>query len=239
MDKKKDNEGVVEATLFISGRFLTKEDLVMFTGINPISLEETLKKLEDKYQEDNGALHMVIRNGLYKMDIKPGYAWLTNKLASGSSEFTKAEQETLAIIAYKQPITQALVVRIRGNKGYDHVRKLIDVGLIKGKRVGHTLELRLDETFYNYFDLKNKERIKEKAKEGGVKEEKQEEPQEVKEESKEEVKEEPQEEEKEEPQEETPEEEEKVTRTNMQTDLFSNSNKKEEGQDFGDMTTEP
>ncbi len=156
--KSKNNEGIVEATLFIAGRFLTMQDLVMYTGINPISLREVLTKLEEKYKGGEGALSLVVKGDLYKMDIKEEFSWLTNKLASGSSEFTKAEQETLAIIAYKQPITQALVVKIRGNKGYDHVRKLIDVGLIKGKRVGHTRELRLDDTFYNYFSLKNKER---------------------------------------------------------------------------------
>jgi segregation and condensation protein B len=92
------------------------------------------------------------------MDIKEEHAWLTNKLASGSSEFTRAEQETLAIIAYKQPINQSVVVKIRGNKGYDHVKKLIDVGLVKTRKVGHTLELRLDDAFYNYFSIKSKER---------------------------------------------------------------------------------
>lgn len=164
MPKIKNNEGIVEATLFIAGRYLTKDDLVMFTGINPISLDETLKKLEDKYSKNEGALTLSVKNNLYKMDIKQDYAWLTNKLASGSAEFTKAEQETLAIIAYKQPITQSVVVKIRGNKAYEHVKKLVDIGLIKGKRVGHTLELRLDDTFYNYFGLKNKERLEDEGK---------------------------------------------------------------------------
>ena len=147
MAKKGSNEGIIEATLFIAGRYLTMQDLVMFTGVNPITLEETLKKLEEKYANNGGAITMTVKNGLYKMDIKEEYSWLTNKLASGSAEFTKAEQETLAIIAYKQPITQALVVKIRGNKGYEHVKRLIDVGLIKTKRAGHTLELKLDDTF--------------------------------------------------------------------------------------------
>lgn len=165
---EKNNEGIIEATLFIAGRFLTKEDLVMYTGINPITLDETLKKLEEKYSGEVGALTLIVKNNLYKMDIKQEFAWLTNKLASGDSEFTRAEQETLAIIAYKQPINQSLLVRIRGNKAYDHVKKLLNVGLVKGKKVGHTRELKLDDTFYNYFGIRNKERLdeeKEKIKE--------------------------------------------------------------------------
>lgn len=154
---EKNNEGIVEAALFLAGRFMSLQELVMYTGINPISLREVLKKLEEKYN-DSGALSLIVKGELYKMDIKGEYAWLTNKLASGSSEFTRAEQETLAIIAYKQPINQSVVVRIRGNKAYDHIKKLIDVGLVKGKRVGHTLELKLDDAFYDYFSIKSREK---------------------------------------------------------------------------------
>ncbi len=164
MAREKNTEGIVEAVLFIAGRFLTVNDLVMYTGINPLSIKETMKKLEQKYKNNTGALDLIIKGELYKMDIKQEYAYLTNKLASGSAEFTKAEQETLAIIAYKQPINQSLVVKIRGNKAYDHVKKLIDVGLVKPKKVGHTYELRLDDAFYDYFGLKARERLEAEAK---------------------------------------------------------------------------
>ena len=122
----------------------------MYTGVNPITLKEVLRRIEEKHGE-LGALQIINKGELYKMDIKEQYVWLTNKLASGSSEFTRAEQETLAIIAYKQPINQSVVVNIRGNKAYDHIKKLVGVGLIRTKRVGHTLELKLDDAFYNYF----------------------------------------------------------------------------------------
>lgn len=164
MAKEKNTEGIVEAVLFISGRFLTVNDLVMFTGINPITLKDSLAKLEEKYKNHTGALDLVVKGDLYKMDIKPEYTYLTNKLASGSTEFTKAEQETLAIIAYKQPINQSIIVRIRGNKAYEHIKKMIDVGLVKPKKVGHTYELRLDEAFYDYFGLKARERLEAEAK---------------------------------------------------------------------------
>jgi len=162
--KEKNNEAIVEAALFLAGRFMTLQELVMYTGINPITLKEVLRKIEAKHSE-NGALRVISKGELFKMDIKEEYVWLTNKLASGSSEFTKAEQETLAIIAYKQPINQSVIVRIRGNKAYDHIKKLIDVGLVKTKKVGHTLELKLDEAFYNYFSIKSKERQNEGGQE--------------------------------------------------------------------------
>jgi segregation and condensation protein B len=61
----------------------------------------------------------------------------------------------LAIIAYKQPIKQSVIVKIRGNKAYDHVKKFIELNLVKKKKVGHTNELSLSDEFYDYFNLQD------------------------------------------------------------------------------------
>ncbi len=87
------------------------------------------------------------------MDVKPEYASLINKIASGESEFSKAEQETLAVIAYKKPIKQSMVVKIRGNKAYEHVKKFLELGLLTSKKQGRTYILDLSENFYNYFSV--------------------------------------------------------------------------------------
>ena len=109
------------------------------------------------------------------MDVKSEYASLVNKIATGKPEFTKAEQETLAVIAYKQPVKQSVVIKIRGNKAYEHIKNFIETGLLKAKRAGHTRELSLSDEFYDYFHLhlpeldekeKTKEEIKEEIKEG-------------------------------------------------------------------------
>jgi segregation and condensation protein B len=141
----------VEAALFISGRFLNLQDLILLTDLNPIMLKEVLHKLEKKYSE--GAVRLVSRNSCWKMDVAEKYHYMINKLATGNAEFTKAEQETLAIIAYKQPIKQSVIIKIRGNKAYDHIKKFRDIGLVTAKRVGHTLELNLSEEFYEYFNV--------------------------------------------------------------------------------------
>jgi len=48
---------------------------------------------------------------------------------------------------------QSVLVKIRGNKAYDHVKKFVDLGLITKKKIGHTSELYLTENFYDYFHL--------------------------------------------------------------------------------------
>ena len=69
------------------------------------------------------------------MDIRKEFSDTVNRLATGSSEFSKAERETLAIIAYKQPIKQSIIIKIRGNKAYDHIKKFIEIGLVRKKKV--------------------------------------------------------------------------------------------------------
>lgn len=165
-NKEKELEEKTEAALFIAGRFLTLHDLIMLTDINPIMLKGILTKLEKKYS--SGVLRLVHRNGAWKMDVSEKYHYLINKLATGNAEFTKAEQETLAIIAYKQPVKQSVVIKIRGNKSYDHIKKFRDLGLVGAKAVGHTLELSLSEEFYEYFNVAQKEKPLIEKKEGEV-----------------------------------------------------------------------
>lgn len=141
----------VEAALFVSGRFMTLQELVALTDVNPIFLKKILSDLEGKYKESG--MTITQRNNTFKMDVAEDFSYMVNKLASGNSEFTKAEQETLAIIAHKQPIKQSVVIKIRGNKAYDHIKKFVGIQLINKKRTGHTSELTLTENFYEYFHL--------------------------------------------------------------------------------------
>lgn len=151
----------LEAVMFVSGRFLSMQDLIFLSDLNPARINDLIDKLKMKYEKNDSAIEIVEKNGLWKMDVRQEYSDVINKLATGSSEFTKAEQETLAIIAYKQPIKQSVIIKIRGNKAYDHIKKFIDLDLIKKKKMGHTNELSLSDEFYDYFNFSpNEERLK-------------------------------------------------------------------------------
>ncbi|RLG16222.1 SMC-Scp complex subunit ScpB [Candidatus Pacearchaeota archaeon] len=143
----------LEAVLFISGRFLNMQELISLTDLNPIILRELIEKLREKYEQLDSAIEIIERNGAWKMDVKQEYSDIVNKLAGGTSEFSRAEQETLAIIAYKQPVKQSVIIKIRGNKAYDHIKKFAELGLVKKKKQGHTHELSLSEEFYDYFNI--------------------------------------------------------------------------------------
>lgn len=153
LDKSLEEESTkkVEAALFIAGKFMSIQELVALTDVNPILLKKILEDLSDSYK-DSG-IEIINKNNLWKMDVAAEYVGMVNRLAGGTSEFTKAEQETLALIAYKQPLKQSIVIKIRGNKAYDHIRSFVERGLINKKRMGHTSELTLNENFFDYFSM--------------------------------------------------------------------------------------
>jgi len=151
--KEQENLKILEAVFFVSGRFLSMQDLISLTDLNPLVIKELISKLKEKFEKNDSAIEIVEKNEMWKMDVRQDYAYIINKLATGSSEFSKAEQETLAIIAFKQPIKQSVIIKIRGNKAYDHVKKFSDLGLIKRKKEGHTNILSLSDEFYDYFGV--------------------------------------------------------------------------------------
>jgi len=169
IDEAREKEDLkrIEAVLFVSGRFLTMQDLISLSDLNPVIITDLVEQLSEKYEKGDSALRIIEKNNMWKMDVKPEYSDIINRLATGSAEFSKAEQETLAIIAYKQPIKQSVIIKIRGNKAYDHVKKFVELSLLKKKRIGHTHELSLSEEFYDYFNIEDNNPLK-KEKESEV-----------------------------------------------------------------------
>lgn len=155
IDEAREKEDLkrLEAIFFISGRFLSMQELVSLSDLNPIIIRELVEKLIEKYNKEDSAIEIVEKKEMWKMDVKNEYSDLVNRLAGGTTEFSKAEMETLAIITYKQPIKQSVVIKIRSNKAYDHILKFVELGLVKKKKIGHTYELSLGDEFYNYFNI--------------------------------------------------------------------------------------
>jgi len=145
----------IEAAFFLSARYLSLKELVLLTDINPLMLKELIERLAQKYNNADSAMEIISKENMWKMDVGQEYISMVNKLATGSSEFSKAEQETLAVIAYKQPVKQSIIINIRGNKAYDHIKNFIIMGLLNSKQVGHTKELKLSDDFFDYFHLQD------------------------------------------------------------------------------------
>ena len=151
--REKDDLKILEAILFVSGRFLNMNELISLSDLNPLIIRDLLEKLREKYDGTESAIQIIEKSGAWKMDVRKDFSFIINRLATGSSEFSKAEQETLAIIAFKHPMKQSVLIKIRGNKAYGHIKKFVDLGLIRKKKIGHTYELNLRDEFYDYFNI--------------------------------------------------------------------------------------
>ena len=164
--KEKENLKKLEAIFFISGRFLNMRELISFSDLNPVIIQDLIEKLKEKYDRNDSSIEIVEKSNMWKMDVKNEFSYIINKFATGNSEFSKAEQETLAIVAFKQPMKQSVLIKVRGNKAYDHVKKFTELGLIKKKKTGHTYELSLSDDFYDYFSINEDKGILNQANEG-------------------------------------------------------------------------
>lgn len=166
IDESEEKEDIkkLEAVFFVSGRFLNMQELISLTDIDPIKIKEIIEKLQEKYDKQDSAIEIIEKNNMWKMDVRPQHHSIINKIAGGKSEFSKAEQETLGIIAFKQPIKQSVIIKIRGNKAYDHIKKFTDLGLLKKKKTGHTYELSLSDDFYDYFTFQGENLTQESLK---------------------------------------------------------------------------
>jgi segregation and condensation protein B len=74
--------------------------------------------------------------------------------------------KTLAMIAYKQNISQAKLAEYRGNRVYDHIRQLASLGFVESKPFGRTRMLRTSRRFASYFGFEDDmDRIRERIEE--------------------------------------------------------------------------
>ena len=130
---------IIEALLFSSSRPLSeKEILSAFDQRNPptsIEIKEALKSIEEKYSENSIELVKVASG--YRLRIRQEYsAWVAKLWEAKPQKYSRALLETLALIAYKQPITRGEIEEVRGvSVSSQIIRTLLDRSWIKV--VGH------------------------------------------------------------------------------------------------------
>ncbi len=122
---------VVEALLFSAAAPLHPDQLATLTGLPAAEVSEVLGALRDKYARPD--------SGLSLMEVAGGFQLATRGTVSEwvfrlhghrrRSPITPALLETLAIVAYKQPVTRAEIEAIRGVDCGAVMRSLLDAGL--------------------------------------------------------------------------------------------------------------
>jgi len=126
-------ESVIEAILFASDEPITPVRLVKITEISIKELKKYVKNLNSKYKANQNSFRIEqIAGGLQMMTLPPYSHWLRKLIrVRGDSKLSPAALETLAIIAYKQPIIRANVETVRGVAAGEMIRSLMFKGLVK------------------------------------------------------------------------------------------------------------
>ena len=126
-------ESVVEAVLFASDEPLTAERLANIAESRVKQIRQHVKSLNEKYQANKNAFRIEqVAGGYQMMTLSPYKHWLKKLLrARSDSKLSPAALETLAIIAYKQPVIRADIEAIRGVTVGEITRGLMYKGLVK------------------------------------------------------------------------------------------------------------
>jgi segregation and condensation protein B len=159
-DEEKKQKAGIEALLFATNGF-TIEEIVKRTGIDRHRVKQILEEFELEHMQEAKGIHIVQDGDIWKMSVKPEMTLHVKDLLP--PELPKALTQTLAVIAAKKPVRQSIIVKIRGNKAYGHVSKLLKLGFITAEKFGSTKVLDLTEKFFRYFQLKEAD-LKEKFK---------------------------------------------------------------------------
>ena len=158
----------IEALVFSAGRKITLAEISKLCREKNIDLvREKLFQLKKEYEERGSPL-LFIQEGQgedegWKLIVKEKHLSTVKKITP-HTELSKSILETLAIIAWKQPIFQSEVVHIRSNKAYEHVNELEKLGFISKQKKGRSFLLKTTARFLDYFDLPNQEAAKDMFK---------------------------------------------------------------------------
>ncbi len=143
----------IEAVLFITARVVQIEEIAQILEESPEKVEEALLELIMDYSSREGALEIDDENG-YILQVKEEHLDIVEKLCP--VELKPAVLKTLTVIALKEPIRQTDLKELRGGDCYEHVKELVEKGLISKTRDknGRSFNIKTTPKFAEYFKLK-------------------------------------------------------------------------------------
>lgn len=125
-------EACLEALLFVVASPVTVAQLAEALEQKPAEVEEALHRLEQTYNQGRG-LSLQWHGGRVQLTTAPGMAALVEKFLGleATARLSRAALETLAIIAYRQPVTRPGVDAIRGVNSDGVMKSLLNKGLVQ------------------------------------------------------------------------------------------------------------
>jgi len=125
-------KSIVEGLLFVAGDAVPIKEICSIINIDETTLRRIVKQMMDSFNEDNRGVQIIEVNNCYQLCTKPEHYEYIERLVKPQSRqgLSQASLETLAIIAYKQPITKSQIDYIRGVKSDGCIARLTEKELI-------------------------------------------------------------------------------------------------------------
>lgn len=153
-------KAIVEGVLFASGDDgVTIKQLTSVLDVSNTTITHLLDELMYDYEDTNRGFTMMNSHDCYYLTTKPEHNHYFKRLLETphSNKLTQAALETLAIIAYKQPVTRTEIEEVRGVKSDHSVQTLLARSLIEeiGRResIGRPVLFSTSKDFLTYFGL--------------------------------------------------------------------------------------
>ena len=154
-------KAIIEGLLYVAGEDgLTIKQLAEVLESKEDLINDVLVELEIDYKKQGRGLQLVEMAGTFQFTTKPEHAEYLQRLALSptSQTLSQAALETLAIIAYKQPITRVEIEEVRGVKSDKAIQTLVvkrlvkEIGRVEG--TGRAILYGTTNEFLDYFGLK-------------------------------------------------------------------------------------
>jgi segregation and condensation protein B len=160
-DRTEKETALIEAILYLEADPLDEAALVRISGLAKNVVQEALIRLAERYGREDSGVELSRIGGGVMISPKREY-WDNLKDRYGKkndSRLSKAALETLAIVAYSQPVTRAEIEQIRGVSADNMIRLLAEKGLVRetGKKdaPGKPVQYGTTREFLKFFRLES------------------------------------------------------------------------------------
>lgn len=141
---------ILEAIMFTSGRSMSTDELSKIVDKTSVDVNTALSELQARIKRrQDSALQLTEVSGRWIFEVRPSLS--PHLPESFRPDTPQRLLPAAALIAYHQPMAQSQLVEMLGQRAYDHVRELANLGLIDRRRDGLTRRLTTTRRFAEYF----------------------------------------------------------------------------------------
>lgn len=154
-------ETIIETILFSASKPITLKKLSKgLPEFTPLEIQTAIQGLVDRYCEPARGVEIVEVSAGYQMRTKPDYKdWVKRFVKEKDVGLTRAVMETLAVIAYRQPIAKRDIDNLRGVDSIRCIRQLLDRRLVeiagRSREPGKAMVFQTTRRFLEMFGLRD------------------------------------------------------------------------------------